>query len=77
MSIRSLTIADTTNGLGLNADGNTLTIGAGGITMNGRVPDSTIAANLALVANQTLTNNSYAGLTITGAVMSSRPDPAC
>ena len=72
MTVNSLTIADTTNGLGLNADGNTLTItpssSASGITMNASVPASTIAANVALGAAQTWTNNSANALTISGAV---------
>ena len=72
MSIKTLTIADTTNGLGLNADGNTLTITPGvsttGITMNSSVPASTIAAPVALGAAQTWTNNSANTLTVNGAV---------
>ena len=68
MTIKSLTIADTTNGLGLNDDSYTLTITPGastvGITMNASVPASTIAANLALGAAQTWTNNSTNLLTI-------------
>jgi autotransporter-associated beta strand protein len=77
MSINSLTIQDTTNGLSLNADGNTLTIEAtnangntagAGITMNSSVPASTIAANVALGANQTWTNNSTNALTVSGIV---------
>jgi autotransporter-associated beta strand protein len=72
MTIKSLTIADTTNGLGLNADGNTLTItpasAATGITMNASVPASSIAANVALGANQTWTNDSANGLAVSGIV---------
>ncbi len=69
MTIKSLTIQDTTNGLGLNADGNTLTIaGASGITMNTGVPASTIAANVALGIDQTWTNNSANALTVSGGI---------
>jgi len=69
MAIKSLTIADTTNGLGLNADGNTLTISnAAGITMNASVPASAIGANVALGAAQTWTNNSASALTVSGAI---------
>ncbi len=68
MSIKSLTISDTVNGLGLNADGNTLTLASGGITMDSTVPASTIAAKVALDAPQTWTNNSLNDLTVSGAV---------
>jgi autotransporter-associated beta strand protein len=68
MSIAGLTIQDTVNGLGLVADGNTLTIGAGGITMNSSVPASTIGANVSLGTSQTWTNNSTSPLIISGAV---------
>ncbi len=73
MTINSLTIADTTNGLGLNADGFTLTItpssSANGISMSANVPTSFIAANVALGAAQTWTNNSSVGaLTVSGAI---------
>jgi hypothetical protein len=77
MAINSLTIADTTNGLGLIGDGNTLTINAGtangntagnGITMNASVPASTIGANVALGASQTWTNLSGNLLTVSGNV---------
>jgi autotransporter-associated beta strand protein len=69
MTIRSLTISDTTTGLGLNADGYRLTIaGAAGITMDATVPASTIAANVALGASQTWTNNSSNALTVSGVV---------
>ncbi len=69
MSIKSLTIQDTVNGLGLNADGNTLTVGTGGITMKAGVPASTIAARVALGTSQTWTNNSTSPLTISGSVI--------
>ena len=69
MTIKSLMIQDTTNGLGLNADGNTLTIAGGaGITMDASVPASTIAANVALGADQTWTNNSANALTVSGGI---------
>ncbi len=72
MTIKTLTIADTTNGLGLNADGNTLIItpasAADGIIMAASVPASAIAANVALGAAQTWTNNSANGLTVSGVV---------
>ena len=72
MSIKTLTIQDTANGLGLNADGYTLTItpasSAVGITMNASVPASTIAANVALGASQTWTNISANSLTVSGRV---------
>ncbi len=66
MTINSLTINDT-NGLGLNADGNTLSIKSG-ITMGNTAGTSAIAANLFLVNAQNFTNNSANALTISGAV---------
>ena len=75
MTVKSLTIADATNGLSLNADGNTLTItpasSSAGITVNAGVPASTIAANLALGAAQTWTNNSASTLTVSGIISGS------
>ena len=70
LSIKSLTIQDTTNGLSMSADGYTLTLGTGGITMNAAVPNSTIGANVALGADQIWTNNSVTSktLTVSGAV---------
>ena len=69
MSVGSVAISDTVNGLGINADGSTLTIaGSNGITMDAGVPASTIGANVALGAAQTWTNNSASLLTISGAV---------
>jgi len=72
MTIKTLNIQDTTNGLGLNADGYTLTITPAsstvGITMDASVPASTIAANVALGASQTWTNNSVNSLTVSGRV---------
>ena len=66
MAVKSLTIADTASGLGLDADGHTLTIGAGGLTLNTGVPASTIAANVALGADQVWTNASSNPLTVSG-----------
>jgi fibronectin-binding autotransporter adhesin len=72
MTIRSLTIADTTNGLGLNNDGNTLTLSpasaTAGITMDTGVPASLIATPVALDAAQTWTNNSENPLTVSGTI---------
>ncbi len=68
ISIAGLTIADTVNGLGLNADGFALNVGAGGITMSAGVPASTIAANVVLGAGQAWTNNSTNALTVSGTV---------
>jgi fibronectin-binding autotransporter adhesin len=68
MSIAGLVIQDTVNGLGLNGDGNTLTIGSGGITMNASVPASSIGANVALGSTQTWTNSSVNALTVSGIV---------
>jgi len=78
MTIGTLTLSDTTNGLGLNADGNTLTIApsssASGITMTSGVPASTIAANVALGAAQTWSNDSgNAALTASGVVSGTAP----
>jgi len=71
MSIKSLTLADTTNGLSLNAsvkDSYGLTIGAGGITMNAGVPASSLAVPVILGGSQTWTNSSASALTVGGAV---------
>ena len=68
MSVKSLTISDTANGLGLNADGYTLTLAAGGLLMDSDVPASTIAAKVALGTAQTWTSNSLNGLTVSGSV---------
>lgn len=68
MSINSLTIADTVNGLGLGADGSTLTLAASGITMNAAVPASSIGPKIVLGAGQTWTNNSINTLTVSGNV---------
>jgi autotransporter-associated beta strand protein len=74
LSIKNLTIADTANGLSLNAaakDSHALTTGAGGITMNTGVPASVIAAPVVLGANQTWTNHSANALTVSGVVSGS------
>ncbi len=68
VAIQSLTVADRINGLGLNADGNTLTLGSGGLTVNARVPASTLSADVALGASQTWAQNSAALLTVNGTV---------
>lgn len=75
LSIKSLTIADTANGLGLTVatkDSYNLTLGAGGMTMNASVPASTIDAPVVLGINQTWTNNSANSLTVSGVVSGSR-----
>jgi autotransporter-associated beta strand protein len=74
MSIRSLTIADTTTGLGLDTsvkDSYGLTIGTGGITMNSGVPASTIGTPIVLGGSQTWTNDSANTLTVSGAIRGS------
>jgi autotransporter-associated beta strand protein len=71
MAIKSLTIADTANGLGLDAaakDAYGLTIGSGGITMNTGVPASSIGAPVILGGTQTWANHSASSLTISGAI---------
>jgi autotransporter-associated beta strand protein len=73
MSINSLTIADTVNGLGLGADGSTLTLAASGITMNADVPASSIGSKIALGAGQTWTNDSINTLTVSGNVSGAFP----
>ncbi len=67
-SIKSLTVSDTANGLGLNSDSNTLTTGSGGITVDAGVPASAISAKVALGDAQTWTNNSANALTVSGIV---------
>lgn len=69
MNIKSLTISDTIYGLGLDADGYTLTVGgAAGISMSSGVPASTIGSKVALGTNQTWTNSSTSALTVSGVV---------
>jgi len=72
MTIKSLTIADTVNAFRpqcrrQHPDDHPSDPGAG-ITMNTAVPASAIAANVALGADQTWTNNSANGLTVGGVV---------
>ena len=73
MSINSLTIADTVNGLDLGADGSTLTLAASGITMNAAVPASNIGPKIILGAGQTWTNDSINSLTVSGNVSGAFP----
>ena len=69
MSVASVAINDTANGVSINADGSTLTItGSGGIAMDSGVPASTIGANIVLGAAQTWTNHSASLLTVSGTV---------
>ena len=68
MTIKGLTLADTVNAVALNADGNTLTIGTDGITVNSTAQGGTIAAGVALGTGQTWTNNSSNGLTVSGVI---------
>jgi len=72
MSIERLTIADTTNGLGLNAEAFSLTISpndpAVGITMEASVPASSIGAAVVLGQPQTWTNHSANPLTVSGSI---------
>ena len=69
MTIKSLTIMDTASGLGLDADGNTLTIaGTNGIAMYANVPASTIGANVTLGTNQTWSIASANALVVSGVV---------
>ncbi|MEI6644845.1 MAG: autotransporter-associated beta strand repeat-containing protein [bacterium] len=69
MNIRSLSIQDTTSGLSLDADGNTLTIaGTNGIAMSANVPASTIGANVTLGTNQTWSIASTSALVVSGVI---------
>jgi autotransporter-associated beta strand protein len=64
---KSLTISDTTNGLSIVAvpsNPTTLTIGTGGVTMDSGVPASSIAVPVIVTDNQTWTNNSENGLSL-------------
>jgi fibronectin-binding autotransporter adhesin len=67
MTIKSLTISDA-GGLGLNADPYQLTITTGGITTTSAAGPSTIAAKVALGANQTWTVDPANLLTVSGVV---------
>ena len=72
MSIAGLVVNDT-NPIALNADGNTLTIGTGGITVNNTAgnPSVSIATPVALNGTQTWTNNSTNALTVSGIISGS------
>lgn len=71
MTINSLTISDTTNGLGLTGDGYQLRTLAGGITMDASVPASTIGARVFPDGDQTWTNQSANPLTVSGVISGS------
>jgi autotransporter-associated beta strand protein len=72
VSVRTMTINNTATAFGLRADGYTLTLtpasSTDGIVVGSSVPASTIAANVALGASQTWTNNSVNSLTVSGRV---------
>jgi autotransporter-associated beta strand protein len=68
MTVNSLTISDTTNGLGISGDGYQLTTLSGGITMDAGVPASTIGARLMPDGTQTWTVDSENPLTISGVI---------
>ena len=72
MTVKTLTINNTATAFGLNADGFMLTLApsssATGITINTGVLASTVAANVALGADQTWTNNSANTMTVSGMV---------
>ncbi|MEK0446966.1 MAG: hypothetical protein RLZZ399_2287, partial [Verrucomicrobiota bacterium] len=68
MSIRGLVIADGSSGLGLNADGNALTLGSAGIQVGASAPASTIGADVVLGAAQTWTNASANRLSVSGGI---------
>ncbi len=69
MSILGMVVNDTT-AMALSADGNTLTIGTGGITVNNTSgnPNVTLGAAIALGGAQVWSNNSTTALTVSGAV---------
>lgn len=68
MTVNSLTIADTTHGLGLSGDGYQLRTLSGGITMSAGVPASSIGARLFPDGDQTWTNLSANSLTVSGVI---------
>lgn len=71
VAVKSLTISDTTNGLGIAAvpaDPSTLTIGEGGLSMATGVPASSIAVPVVVTADQTWTNNSDNPLSLTSSL---------
>ena len=55
-------------GMGLNADGNTLTLGTGGVTVNSGAGATTLGAAIVLNGPQTWTNNSASLLSMNGNV---------
>ena len=67
MSIAGLTVSDT-NSVSLAADGNVLTIGGAGITVNSGAGPVTISAPMTMSAPQSWTNNAANPLTISGPV---------
>jgi autotransporter-associated beta strand protein len=71
MTINSLTIADSVNGLGLNDDGYTLKLLADGLTMTAGAAASSIAAKVGLDGDQTWTLGSANLLNVTGVLSGS------
>ena len=67
MSVAGIVVNDT-GAVAIVGDGNTLTIGSGGITVNGATSTVTIGSALSLAANQNWTNNSTNTLSITGSI---------
>ena len=68
MSIQGIVVNDS-NGVGLNADGNTLTLGTSGIIVNSAAGAVSLAAPIILSGAQQWTNNSTSkALTVSGAV---------
>ena len=63
MSIQGIVVNDT-NPVGLNNDGNTLTIDAGGITVNSGAGAVALSPTIVLSAPQTWTNNSNSTLSV-------------
>jgi autotransporter-associated beta strand protein len=71
VAAKSLTISDTTNGLGIAAvpaNSSNLTIGEGGLSMASGVPASSIAVPVIVTADQTWTNNSENPLSLTSSL---------
>jgi autotransporter-associated beta strand protein len=68
MSVNSLKINNTASAFALTADGNTLTLGTGGITIASGVQASSIATPVILAAAQTWLNNSANALTVNGGI---------
>jgi autotransporter-associated beta strand protein len=75
MTVRSVTVNDTSTAFGLLGDGRALTITPAspttGLTIATGVQASTIAANVVLGADQTWTNHSANTLTVTGVISGS------